>query len=76
MSERIVANLKKYPLHEVSLFNGDALQGTIQVECGISTVKEMLPQGTVFENLRMERMLNKMVDLFEPEKIEIISKEK
>ena len=74
MSERIVANLRKYPLHEVSLFNGDALQGTIEVECGISTVKEMLPQGTVFENIRMERMLNKMVELFEPSKIEVIGK--
>jgi hypothetical protein len=74
LSERIVANLKKYPLHEVSLFKGDALQGTIQVECGIATVKEMLPQGTVFENLRMERMLNKMVELFEPEKIGVIAK--
>lgn len=74
MSERIVANLRTYPLHKVSLFNGDALQGTIEVECGISTIKEMLPQGTVFENIRMERMLNKMVQLFEPEKIEVIGK--
>ena len=74
MSERIVANLRTYPLHKVSLYNGNALQGTIDVECGISTVKEMLPQGTVFENIRMERMLNKMVELFEPERIEVIGK--
>ena len=74
MSERIVANLKTYPKHKVSLYNGSALQGTIDVECGISTVKEMLPQGTVFENLRMERMLNKMVELFEPERIEVVGK--
>lgn len=74
MSERIVANLKTYPKHKVSLYNGDALQGTIDVKCGISTVKEMLPQGTVFENLRMERMLNKAVELFEPERIEVIGK--
>lgn len=74
MSQSIEINLKSFPKHKVRLLENGVFTSQMEVDCGWELSKEIISTGSVFDDIRMKKMLGKVKDLFEPTKITIVGK--
>ena len=73
-SARVHINLKSFPKHKVTLYQGDSNIGGMEIDDGKSVVNEFINTGNVFEDIKIKRMVGKAIELFEPEQINIVEK--